>query len=1343
MRLLTFLILIFFYKYTFAIYFNKISVSDGLINNSVLSIAQDSLGRIWFGTEQGISIYDGNRIISYDENEMDNHSTYNNSSIKNIITDFKGNVYFISSPGLIKYDINNQTFKTICAKKINALHYHNGIIYFASNNKLFKWDNYNNTEVFIENIPTNATGMIIDNNNNKWFISEEGLFFSEEGYKTKKISDYPFYSIYKSKSNEIWAGSKMNGLFRIKSPNDITTYNTQNSSSKGLFNNNIRKITEDEYGYIWFGTFNGLYKYHPKKDKFSSYIRENNQGALSNSSVYSVFIDNNNTLWVGTYFGGANYSDLYQEDFIHITASDSKNSLSHPVVGDMTEDDNGNIWICTEGGGLNMYNKNDKSVKQFTSNKYPYYMPHTNLKSITYNHNNKLLYIGTQFNSLYTYDIEKNKFYHISYDAKNKDLNIINVIKNRGDSLYLSTNFGVYLYLLKNNQFIKFHKQQLKKFTHISIVNSNELWVIDDGLYIYDIESLKVKKHYRDEEMNLPQKKFRLKQTKNGDIYIGTNGHGIMKLNKEKRIFEHFPPSQSRVLNKYCYRIEETQKGNLITVGNEGIIIFDKKGKILQFLKVGSSIPISSFTKNCGILIAKDSTIYVGGSNGLISFKEKKGTEINNSDLYFSELYINNNLIRPNQNNILKSALYNIKKIYIPASNKKIEILFSSKNNITQFNQFSYEYRLKGIDDMWNTSVGNSIIYTNLPTGKYTLELRNKSDISDIKKLHIQILPPWYFTWWAWCLWLTIALAVALFVISNIKNRLKAKALINAERMEKEKIKEINEAKLKFFTSVSHEFKTPLTLIIGLMEQIINTNDLPSSVYKKMLKVIHQSEHLNKLITELIEFRKFEQGKMILDVSPVNANTFFTDIYENFKMISKQKNLDFKINKTSAYVNIYIDQLQMGKVVNNLLSNAFNYTPENGKISIDMDIDTANSLFIFKISDTGIGMTKEDLPYIFKRFYQAENNLHKNDSKYSSGIGLALVKNIVEAHKGIIEVESEPNNGTTFTVKLKLGYEHFINDKNVKLSHSSNILSVTNDDAKKQEYFDTELATSTDTCNSILTDNSVKPAILFVEDNPDLLEVLKERFSELYEVYTAQDGIEGLEKTKEIKPDIVVSDIMMPRMTGIELCDSIKKDLELCHIPVILLTALNMPEQNLEGLLHGADDYIGKPFHTQILLARCNNMIRSRRLIYQKLSKQMDEDISLVATNKTDKTFLDKVTAIVETNLVNPEFSIDNIAEEMCMSRASFYNKFKELTKVTPNDYINTYRLKKATQLLMANDEISITEISDMLGFSSPNYFCRKFKECFNMTPTQYKKHRSSASQDTCQTKNFTFKSKR
>lgn len=1334
-KLLIFIIVLINIQPTQAFFFKHINTSNGLSNPCILALTQDSFGRIWIGTEHGINIFDGNKVQSY-ENHILERKALNNYRIKNIISDNKGNVFFISSSGLVKYDINTQTFNTICEKSINSLFYHKGDIYFTSKKKLYKWNNYTNKEIFINRLPINATQIIIDDNYDKWIIADNGLYYTKDFFDYKKISNHIFYYLYKSKSNQIWAGSKEKGLFRIYNPDSIVIYNKENSSSKGLLNNNIRMITEDKKGNIWFGTFNGLYKYDVHKDSFKSYTRENKQGSISNSSVYSVFIDKDNKLWVGTYYGGVNYTDLSQENFMYVTASDNKNSLSHPVVGNMTEGNDGNIWICTEGGGLNLYDINNKTIKQFKSKKYPFYEPHTNLKSIIYDKENDYLYIGTLFKSLFKFDIAKKKFSNIiNINTVNNDLKTINIIEKKGDSLFISTDSNIYLYSLKHNKLRTIHKLTAKKFTHILIVNNNELWIDDNGIRVYDIYNLKEKAEHKINKIGIPYRITHMKQVSNGDIYLCTIGNGLLKYDSKKNLIEQFSKTSSTILNKYCYKVDETKKGNIISIGNEGVIIFDKKGKVLQFLKTGSSIPISSFTRDCGLFVASDSTIYIGGSNGLIAFKEKEYTEINDTELYFSELYINNSHVSPSENNdILNKALNCTDKIYLPSYVSKMEITFSSKKNITQFNQFSYEYRIKEIDKIWNNSVGSSIIYSKLPTGKYTLELRNKNDISTIKCLQIHVLPPWYFTWWAWSIWITIVTISIWFITSNVKNRLKAKALIYAERLEKEKIKEINEAKFKFFTSVSHEFRTPLTLIIGLVEQIINTSNLPSSVYKKMLKVINQSEHLNQLITELIEFRKFEQGKMILDVSPVNANAFFTDIYENFKMISKQKNLDFTINKTSADMNIYIDRLQMGKMANNLLSNAFKYTPENGKISIDMDIDTADSLFIFKISDTGIGMAKEDLPYIFERFYQAENNSHKNDSKYSSGIGLALVKNIVEAHKGIIEVESEPNKGTRFTVKLKLGYEHFINDKNVKLSHSTNNLYVTNNDIKKQEYYDTELTTSTDSDKSILTDNSVKPAILFVEDNPDLLEVLKEHFSELYEVYTAVDGIEGLAKTKEIKPDIVVSDIMMPRMTGIELCDSIKKDLELCHIPVILLTALNMPEQNLEGLLHGADDYIGKPFHTQILLARCNNMIRSRRLIYQKLSKQMDEDISLVATNKTDKTFLEKVTAIVENNLVNPEFSIDNIAEEMCMSRASFYNKFKGLTKVTPNDYINTYRLKKATQLLMANDEISIAEISDMLGFSSPNYFCRKFKEYFNMTPTQYKKRPSPSSSDSCQT---------
>lgn len=1307
-------------RYIHATYFEQINTREGLIHPSVLSISQDSLGRLWFGTEQGISIFDGSRVQSYNGDDLDLGTLYSGCVVREIVNDNIGNVFLQSSSGLIKYDIAKSTFRHVFNGKVSALCSHRGSIYFVSEKKLYKWNNYNNQKVYVMDMPVNATRLIIDDNE-KWAVSDKGLFYANDDFKFIHLTDIPLYSLYKSKKNEIWAGSKNFGLLRITQEHDTIVYNVHNSQILGLNSNDIREITEDKDENIWFGSFNGLYKFDLKKNRFIPYIRNNRQGALSHSSVYSVYIDKDYTLWAGTYFGGVNYTDLNQDNFIFNTASDNKNSLSHPVVGDMTEDGNHNIWICTEGGGLNMYNPADKTIRQFKSDKFPYYLPNTNLKTIVFDKQHSKFYIGTRSNSLWSYDMKTGSFHHFDKGGfSHAALSIVNVVRQREDSLFLSTDGGVFLYTLNDNKLKKIH-QLNNGYASISIINGNQLWILNNRIYIYDINNLNLIEEYQCYANGVLCKPLRMIQASDGSIYIGTYNNGIIKLDPQKKTFESFPKNDPLLLNDYCYRIAETHNGNLVTIGNKGIVIFDPTGKVLQFLEAGKSIPITSFTRDCGLLVAQDGTIYAGGSNGMIGFKEKQTNPNNNTDLYFSALYIDNTLISPDDNSgILSHALYNVSSIGISYTHRKIEIPFSSKRNITQFSHYVYEYKLTGIDNAWNNITGNSIVYTKLPTGHYTLKMRNKINHNDAISLHINILPPWYFTWWAWIIWISIFIISIYATMLYLRNKARTKAIILAERVENEKIKEINEAKLKFFTSVSHEFRTPLTLITGLIEQIINTNELPASIYRKMLKVIHQSEHLNELITELIEFRKFEQDKVTLKVTPVDSTIFFQEIYDNFRIIAMQKNITFTMTDSAHHVRLFVDVHQMGKVAYNLLSNAFKYTPENGRVNMDLSME--DTIFMLRISDTGIGMKKDDLPFIFERFFQAKNNGHKDDSKYSSGIGLALVKNIVEKHKGTIKVESQPNRGSTFTVALKTGTEHFEGDEQIIVSHDEDKQDETGYISNNPEYYNNNLDYISPEENDRMQDNPVKPVILFVEDNADLLEVLKERFIAFYEVHTSCNGAEGLKKVRELKPDIVVSDIMMPEMTGIKLCDAIKKDMELCHIPVILLTALNMPEQNLNGLLHGADDYIGKPFHTQILLARCNNMIRARRLIYQQLSKQMDEDISLIATNNSDKEFLDKVTSIVEENLTNPNFNIDHIAEAMFMSRASFYSKFKELTKVTPNDFVNTYRLKKATSLLMSNDGMSISEISDALGFSSPNYFCRKFKECFNMTPTQYKK---------------------
>lgn len=1306
-----------------AVYFNKLTSEDGLVHPSVLSIAQDSLGRIWFGTENGLSIYDGKRIVSYRPyQQIPGKILFRGNDVYNITCSFDGDVFIQTSLELLRYEMTTGKFSLVYNQKVSAMYAKNGEVWFVIHDKLYKWNSYSKKLVFNMNIPLkNISRILFADDGKKWFVSEEGLSYTEDDIHFIKKSSISFYSIFESTIGDIWLGCKDKGLWRIDKEGLISNYDMHNANNKGLMSNNVRQISEDANGNIWFGTFNGLYMYDLSTDSFISYVRAPEGGGLSQSSVYSVFIDPNNILWIGTYFGGVNYANLGEDRFVYYSTSGAKTTLSHPVVGEMLEDNRGNIWICTEGGGINLLYPKEKKIHQFKTKNFPYFSPQTNIKSIAYDDSCEILYIGTTFNGLYSYDIKKNIFNKESNKMNNEiTLNSINVVRKDGDSLILSTNESVYIYSLRHKSYHPFFYQQGDRYAYVSPVIEKEFWIVDNHIHKINMENLKETNLYiLSDSLHRIQPK-RILQTKDKNIYVGTYGNGIMKLDKSQNKFVNFPSSHSSLLSSFCFQLAETINGNLVTIGDKGVAIFSKEGKILQLMNAGKNIPLTSFTRDCGLLVASDGTIYVGGTNGLISFKERKQNNKFTNELYFSDLWLDGRLIYPNEeNSILSSTLPFTKTVSLPYSHSRIEVSFASKNNITQFNQSIYEYRLLGIDNIWHQTNENSIIYTNLPTGKYTLELRElnyNGKTSSTCKLKIQITPPWYFTWWAWLIWIVLALLPVYLIIQNIRNRARTRMLIETEKMEKEKIREVDEAKFKFFTSVSHEFRTPLTLIIGLIEQIVHSYKLPTVVQNKMIKVMRQSEHLSRLVTELIEFRKYEQNIVRLNVSPLLMNQFVENICDGFHSVAMKKNITFTFEKDPTNVKVYVDIYQMEKVVYNLLANAFKYTNVGGKVKVTLQSDPLIGFFKLQVSDTGIGIPEDDLPHIFNRFYQVKDNNIR--STRGSGIGLALVKDIVEKHKGTVCVQSSLGKGTTFIVTLLLGYSHLENCEYIMLTENNDISS------SLTTWSDPNMIEEEDTENDILptdTFEGKKPHILFVEDNSELRIILKEYFERFYEVDVAPNGIIGMEKVKDIHPDLVVSDVMMPGMSGTELCSQIKNDIELCHIPVVLLTALNMPEQNLEGLLLGADDYIGKPFNIQILLARCNNIIRSRRLLHQKFSKQADADMTLLATNHLDRNFLNKVSETIEHNIANSDFNIDTLAAELCMSRASFYNKFKDLTHSTPNDFINTYRLKKAASLLIQNDYMTVSEISDAMGFSSPNYFCRKFKEYFSVTPTQFK----------------------
>ena len=559
------------------------------------------------------------------------------------------------------------------------------------------------------------------------------------------------------------------------------------------------------------------------------------------------------------------------------------------------------------------------------------------------------------------------------------------------------------------------------------------------------------------------------------------------------------------------------------------------------------------------------------------------------------------------------------------------------------------------------------------------------------------------------------------FISSRIAKRTLTLSL-EKERFEKQQIEQLNQEKLVFFTNVSHEFRTPLTLIISHIDIILQKSSLNPSIYNQILKIRKNAQQMSNLISELLEFRKLEQNHKTLQISQQDITPFLKEIYFSFVDYAHLRNIhyDFQLSETPTLC--WFDSQLLEKVFFNLLSNAFKYTPDNGNIIIS-GRTTDNEVEI-SISDTGSGIAKNDVSQIFARFFQANNQKPGEYSSPGTGIGLALSKTIVEKHHGTITVDSTLGKGSTFTVRLPRNADVFQADKNIQLSNQQQESSIVPGSLDVLPETDTYLTESVHTENA----EEKTHTVLLVEDNEELLQLLTELFSPFYEVICATNGEEGLKQVYEHKIDLIISDIMMPKMSGTEMCLQIKNNIDYCHIPLILLTALNSTEQNIEGLNRGADDYITKPFHAQLLLARANNLIRSRLLMQHQFDKKPISEIDLTCINPLDKDILKRTAESIEQHIDDTEYDIPVLCKEVGIGRSLLYTKFKALTGMTPNNFILNYRLKHAAALLQQYPDIPIAEVSDRCGFSSPVYFSRCFKNQYGCTPQNYRKEKKTES---------------
>lgn len=1302
--------------------FDHLTPDEGLSQISVNSLYADRDGNIWIATRMGLNCYDGNHLRIYTNKSGDTKSLFCNN-VMHITGDGNRNLYLLCSEGIARLDLMTRQFKTLkYDNNIGAICYH-GRLYYSDKHKIMTVEGQSGRSKSYITLPTKSTvtSITVDTRGRMWIGTRgSGVYCYASGRLSHPITTGYITQIYEDHAKTIWIGSWNDGFWTIDPQGKCT--NTR--KGKLLVSNFVRTFCEDNSGVMWIGTYLGLTRYNPRTGASSTFTANTQEKSLTNSSIWSIIKDNQGTLWVGTYFGGVNYFNPEYEIYTQYRLQEkNRPGLSSQIVGRMTEDDKGNLWICTEGGGLNIYNPH---TQVFSHHNLPgTAITQNNLKAIFFDKTRRTMWVGTHLGGLDRIELSSGKsrsYRHEAGNPKSLPSDIVRDIKPHGRQLVIATQEGVVMMDPEKETFTPLlAKEKLRIVQGLCIDRHGRLWIATEsrGVYCYDFSTGKFR-HY---QRTLAKGSLSCNNINNvmtdrqGRIWLSTANDGIDLYDERHDSFINYGRREG-LTGSCVYAIAPSSLSNneLLLITNQGFSVFNIQHKTFRNYNKDNGFPLATINENA-LYVTRSGTVYLGGVRGMVSFRERdlhKKTKPYN--LRFTGLYINGQEILPgDQTEILKHTLRYTNEIELSYERSVISIEYASSNHI-RANTQPLEYRLVGSSNQW-FPIGTrqkKIDFFDLAPGDYTLELRSAGTASPVARLGIRILPPWYRSWWAYMGYLVLLGLIAHWLIRSYRKRIRLAESLKYEQQHAKDIEERNQSKIRFFTNVSHEIRTPLTVIIGLAESLLHTQRFTADIYNKLQGIYRNSNLLRDLISELLDFKKHEQSLAHLCVEAVDWSAFVGSICNMFKEYANSNDVTLNVNEGTD-AEVWIDKRQMRKVVNNLISNALKHTPQGGNVNVTTECD--GQQVILRVTDTGKGIAETDLAHVFDCFYQARD--FESLTEMGTGIGLNLTQNIVQQHHGTISVDSVINEGTTFVVTLPLGKDHFKEDE-IKVKKEDKKTEETVEDKVIQPQLDIVL--EADAMPPVREMKGIEEAtILIVEDNDDIRQLLMTVLSPYYRILTAVDGQEGLEVIRDEMPDIIISDVLMPNMSGIELCKIIKEDFAICHIPVVLLTARTAVEQELEGLKTGADDYITKPFNNELLISRCNNLINSRRLLQRKFGEHPHTEANMLASNPLDKEMLDRAMNIIDKHYMNSEFSVDVFAREMGMSRTSLFTKWKNLTGQTPNEFIMRIRLRKAAKMLRENPHLSIAEISYKNGFSSPRYFCKCFKDRYQQQPSAYR----------------------
>jgi len=1307
--------------------FEYLGLKDGVSQVSVTSLLQDENGRIWIGTRDGLNVYDGDQVKTFRPIQGDETSLLGHN-IRVLKSDDKY-IWAATYNGVSRLDTRTLVFEQFPFDGVLSLLPYDGKLLLGTSRGLFELNPENKAfvlrgDLFDKNCSVNS--LTTDNAGMLWICSDLGLFkYNATSKVTTEILKIKTNTVYTDSQKRIWVGTEGEGVVLLNQQHNIIRHFKHDDDDLTLVNNIIRDINEDSQGNIWVGTFLGISIVDGRTFEISNYRQSDEyHNALSHNSVYCVMRDQQGTMWVGTYFGGISY---YNPDF-HVykhysVRPNHPQGVNYHVIGKMLEDKNSNLWIATEGGGLDYLDRTTKTFKHFMHSEGQDGLSHNNVKSLCMSSGGELL-IGTHLGGLNRLNLKTGQFVNYKFkpqDSTSIPSNVINSIIAFGDDYLLGTHKGIVRYDIYNHQFEPFIKDKETKALIGDVIfclfedSFGKLWIGTErnGLCVYDSGTKVLKRYVNDDNPNaissntinciFEDHQFRL--------WVGTLGGGLNQYIRKDDHFINYSRLTHQLPSDFVYGIQESRYGNLWVATSKGLVRFEVENNRFYSYEPNNGFPLEELNEG-SLYLTSDGEVFVGGINGLISFKEedllKKSSDFS---VLFTSLYVNNKEVRPNdETKLLKQDLAYTDKIILEPEQDVFTIDYSACNFIST-NQSRYEYQLENFNKGW-IKAGNqtSVTYTNLDPGTYILKVRvlNSVDdnVVDSKSIQIIVNPPYYKTWYAYLFYFVLIIAIILWLNQIYLSRVRLEDSLKVEKREKEQIKEMNKSKLRFFTNISHEFRTPLTLITGTLEAILEDTKTSARNYKKLLTINNNAVRLNNLITELLDFRKMEQGFLKLKVSEYKVAGFLDEIFQSFVEYAQYHQVEYDFKTPSSSMSLWFDGQQMEKVFYNLISNAFKVVDEiKGKVIVEVIEQSAYVDII--VSDNGPGMPKEGVQRIFDRFYQIDKVSGKTSGQ-GSGIGLSLCKGIIKEHQGEVLVDSAEGEGTSFTVRLKKGNKHYQEDE---LTLDNPQLVIDQPTLIEPEIIEEEELAE-------IAENA--PTLLIVEDNAEARSLLKDIFSTRYKILEAEDGSVGLKVALDEQPDLIISDVMMPNMSGTQMCAKLKRNVQTCHIPIILLTARTAMEYKIEGVETGADDYITKPFNVKLLRARVKNLLQNRTIIKQKFKQDPKAEVKELAHNSIDQKLLERAQTIIEEHIDDTEFDVNDFAKALSLGRTRLYSKIKGVTGQTPNDFILSIRLKKAAEMLLSQPEMNVSEIAYAVGFSTPRYFSRCFREHFGVTPSKY-----------------------